>query len=458
MTNKEEDKKVKKYSIQTASAILKDGTLVEMLYDRVNNHTDFTVFKNGQLERKTSIKIDENVVLIPYGPNNGLLKNNVVLFPNKAENFGSENDLIAHIQTFIHKYLDISPFFEKIATYYTMFSWIYDCFNELPYLRALGDYGCGKTRFLQVIGSICYKPIFAGGATTTSPIFRILNDIRGTLILDEADFRFSDTKSEIIKILNNGFAKGFPVLRSEGNNDGKWSIKSFDVFGPKVIGNRERFQDKALESRFLVEEMDKGSLREDIPLNIPDSFWDEATQIRNKLLTWRFLNFGKKNLDNKMADKSIQPRLSQIMLPLLSIIKDEEVVNDLKAMLINYNKQIASDRGMEMDARIFEKILMLLQHYSLSEITVKNIADPYNTDLIDPKETVSYSKMGWFLRERLKLKTERSRDGYVLSESNKDRIELLKKKFGITNEFESNEIRSEDIPTINEPEQGKLVK
>ena len=37
--------------------------------------------------------------------------------------------------------------------------------------------------------------------------------MRGTLIVDEGDFRFSDEKAELVKILNNGNGRGFPVLR-----------------------------------------------------------------------------------------------------------------------------------------------------------------------------------------------------------------------------------------------------
>lgn len=447
---KKSENEAKQIKKQIASAVLRDGSLVEMTYDSENHSTSFLVFKDGAWTRKNSIDMGD-IVLIPYSPNNGLIKKGVVLFPKEAEDFGSEEKLLEEIRSFIHKYLDISPFFEKISPYYILLSWTYDCFNELPYLRAMGDYGCGKTRLLQVIGSLCYKPIFAGGATTTSPIFRILDDIKGTLILDEADFRFSDTKSEIIKILNSGFAKGFVVLRTEGNN-GEWSIKTFDVFGPKIIATRERFQDKALESRFLVEEMEKGHLREDIPLNIPDSFWDEATHIRNKLLMWRFLNYGKKNLDKDNVDKSIQPRLSQIISPLLSVIKDGAAAENLKSFIVEYNKQIISDRGMEMDARIFEIVLNLLKNCTLSEIKVKDISDSYNKEPLDIKEIVSYQKMGWYLRERLKLKTERTRDGYVLSENNKERIEMLKKKFGITPETESSNAENNDneIPIIED--------
>jgi ATP-dependent DNA ligase len=41
----------------------------------------------------------------------------------------------------------------------------------------------------------------------------MLDSFHGTLIVDEGDFRFSDEKAEVVKILNNGNVKGFPVLR-----------------------------------------------------------------------------------------------------------------------------------------------------------------------------------------------------------------------------------------------------
>src|SRR5208282_3153868 len=104
--------------------------------------------------------------------------------------------------------------FEGIATYYVLLTWLYDAFNELPYLRLRGDFGTGKTRALLVVGSLCYKPFFASGASTVSPLFHILDAFRGTLILDEADFRFSDEKAEIVKILNNGNMRGMAVLRT----------------------------------------------------------------------------------------------------------------------------------------------------------------------------------------------------------------------------------------------------
>ena len=139
-----------------------------------------------------------NQVIVPL--TDELSRNGVVLLPTEAIEFDSLEDLENEIQAFIHKYVQLTSFGEMIATKYVLLSWVYDRFETIPYLRFLGDYGSGKSRAERVIGNICYKPIFAGGATTTSPIFRIIQRYRGTLIIDEADFSRSDMAAEITKI------------------------------------------------------------------------------------------------------------------------------------------------------------------------------------------------------------------------------------------------------------------
>ena len=88
---------------------------------------------------------------------------------------------------------------------------------------------------------------------------------------DEADFRFSDERAEIAKILNNGNVSGLPVLRTMMNRQREFNPQAFQVFGPKIVATRGSYEDKGLESRFLTEEMGSRKLRSDIPINLPDS-------------------------------------------------------------------------------------------------------------------------------------------------------------------------------------------
>src|ERR1700730_18569176 len=179
-----------------------DGTMVELVYQPATKSTQFAVARDGSIAVESEIELGGER-LVPFSPNNNLIKNAVVMLPTEAQDFGTVERLTSEVQLFIHRYCDLSPTFERLASYYVLLSWVYDAFNELPYLRLRGDYGTGKTRTLLTLGSICNRAFFASGASTVSPLFHTLDAFRGTLILDEADFRFSDEKAEIVKILNN---------------------------------------------------------------------------------------------------------------------------------------------------------------------------------------------------------------------------------------------------------------
>jgi len=300
--------------IVTVSNVSDDGSMLEMLYEPKEKRTGFAVWKDGKCTIEPSIRLPQ-YRLVPYSAQNNLIKNDVVLLPSEPEDYGSETRLLDDIQDFIHRYVDVTPLFEKIASYYVLLSWVYDRFNELPYLRLRGDPGSGKTRFLLTVGSLCYKPIFASGASTVSPLFRILDAFRGTLIIDEGDFRLSDERAEIVKILNNGNAKGFPVLRSEASKTGEFNPRAYTVFGPKIVATRGFFEDQALESRCLTEAMGQTGLRDDVPINLPPEHKEEALRLRNKLLLFRFHKLQRAGVREDLVDRTIEPRLNQIFVP-----------------------------------------------------------------------------------------------------------------------------------------------
>ena len=153
--NAEKDKVILKTSIITPDA------LYEMVYDRSGYKTSFLkVTRDGIIENSFSEIELEGRTYKPLPPSYNLVEKGVILFPSQATEYESEEEILKEIQMFIHKYLDVSEVFEQIATYYVLFTWMFDRFNEVPYLRAIGDFGSGKSRFIQSIGILCYKPVF----------------------------------------------------------------------------------------------------------------------------------------------------------------------------------------------------------------------------------------------------------------------------------------------------------
>jgi hypothetical protein len=151
------------HSEKTTGTVLEDGTLVEMLHDAAQKRTALVRYRDGTWSEETVIKRSNAPDLEPYSALNPLLVQNIVRFPSKVEEYESEASLVVEITDFIHRYVDVSETFERIATHYVLFSWVFDAFNELPYLRVRGDYGSGKSRFLTIVGSIAYKSISGSG-------------------------------------------------------------------------------------------------------------------------------------------------------------------------------------------------------------------------------------------------------------------------------------------------------
>jgi hypothetical protein len=427
-----EDKGNPKTIIPTAAAILDDGTIVELVYRGDTRQTYLALYNAGRWTVQKQIELGSGVRLVPFSPNNNLIKNEAVLFPSEPEIYEDEGKLIGEIQAFIHRYVDLSTAFEKVATYYVLFSWLYDAFNELPYLRFRGDYGSGKTRALLIIGSICYRGFFASGASTVSPIFHTLDAFRPTLIFDEADFRFSDERAEVVKILNNGNVRGLPVLRTMINRQREFNPQAFQVFGPKIVATRGSYEDKGLESRFLTEEMGSRQLRSDIPINLPESFKEEARELRNKLLLYRFHHRFEVKLNETLVDRKLEPRVNQILLPLLSVISDQALREELRDVALEAQRGIIAERGLLMEAQVLEILAELMTTTDRVVVPVADITEGlterYGTEYDRP---ITNRWIGSIIRKRLNLRTYKSHGVYVVPVIDRQGIELLCNRYGV---------------------------
>jgi hypothetical protein len=419
--------------LRTASAVLSDGRMVELVYDRGKHQTSLALWTGETWTLQPSVTSGNGRELVPYSADNNLIRNEVILLPSQPAEYGSATELVDEIQAFIHRYVDISPRFERIASHYVLFSWVFDNFNELPYLRLRGDYGSGKTRFLLTVGALCYKPVFASGASTVSPIFHILDAFRGTLILDEADFRFSDEKAELVKILNNGNMRGMPVLRTEVTRDREFNPRAFHVYGPKIVATRGHYQDRALESRFLTEEMGAGRLRPDIPISLGEGYKEEALRLRNKLLLYRFRHHGKKTVANGLLDATIEPRLNQIFAPLLCVVESEDVRAELRAAARELNADLIEDRGLDVEADILAIIQKLLSDPGKRHISIKNITEELQKRYGGEYDrNITAKWVGGIVRRRLQIRTQKSNGVYIIPVAQRPRLERLFERYGLT--------------------------
>ncbi len=377
----EEDKYVKKWinkqqkeqeeeQQQTSLYINEEqGIIAEQVYDEKELKSQFCVYntKTGEIKYQNEIA--------GFKPINAEeVTKKAVLLPNKAEEYGTDQQLDEDIKKFIHKWLDIPQDVEQFTLWNIKRSWVFERFHTLNYSRALGDAGLGKTRFLDTLGSIHYKPIFTSGATTSAPVFRVIDKWRGTMIFDEADLKNSDETEVIIKIINLGYERGKFIMRCDQNDAEK--IRFFDPYCPKIIATRQPFEDKAVESRCITQVM-TGTNRKDIPRNLNDIFFTEAQMLRNKLLMWRFKNYYKikPDITPDFDFGDLEPRVEQIVTSFITLFsEDAKQMEIFKKFVLKHQEQLIQERQSTWEGSIIIAIHDLIEE-GKGDISYKDIVE-----------------------------------------------------------------------------------
>lgn len=341
------------------------GWLVEYVYEPEKNEARLAWRDpDGKTGVSDSLLIG-GIKYVPKPPN-GFIRDGAVLFASDLGELKSTRELVALAEMFIKRhYLLDGRFLPRIIAYYVMLTWVYDAFNALPYLRAMGEPGAGKSELMRRVGAICYRLITASGANTAACFFRTTEIYKGTVFIDEADLSDGgDMTNDLVKFINLGAMKGNPISRLEESFDstGKkvWEPGTFSTFGPKLIAMRKDFADKAVGSRAItipLIEKDPIELKAaGIQLQMNEDFKRQAIIMRNLLLRWRLAHWEVEiEISEELMDLEISARLNQVTMPLLALAKDDpELLSEIRKFLRTYYAEMVLDRSMTIAARVVE--------------------------------------------------------------------------------------------------------
>jgi len=409
-----------------------DGTIADLIRDEKSGEVKIVISKEGKIEYTEKFNCPNGDIYIP--PQGIYQFPEGISLPSRAEDYGSIPHLYDEIIAFIGKYVDLNESFLEICAHYVILTHVHQRFHSLPYLRVIGDPGSGKSTLTSTLGLLSYKGFEVSGCVTIPVLFRTIDSYGVTLIIDESDFVNDNDTSELIKILNNGYSKNKPVPRLESVKDVGYVTTSYQVFGPKILNGRARFDNAALESRCITYRMRESNQRPN-SYQLPQAYYDEALQLRNKLLKYRLDNFFEvEHYLEKVKGSclvSLPPRLNQTMLPLLSVAADEPYREKILGFFTGMNEAIKFDKLHSLEGRILRIIWKILHtKHTPTDLGVTGIClevqeiENYKYINITPK------KIGHILRD-LGLKTRRSTGGNYILEPDKPRLDQLFVEYGI---------------------------
>ncbi|GJL66734.1 MAG: hypothetical protein NPIRA05_17050 [Nitrospirales bacterium] len=136
---------------------------------------------------------------------------------------------------------------EAIALW-VLHSYVYDAFRVNPRLALLSpEKRCGKSTTLDLLGDLVPRPLLASNITPSS-LFRVIEKVSPTLILDEVD-SFQDANEELRGILNSGHTKtAARVIRSVGDDH---EPRAFSTWCPMILAAIGGLPD-TLEDRSII--------------------------------------------------------------------------------------------------------------------------------------------------------------------------------------------------------------
>ena len=130
-------------------------------------------------------------------------------------------------------------------------TYIHFLFNAYSYLYIGGLKRCGKSKDLTLHSCLAFNAFFSNNMSTSS-IYRLIQNARGTLLIDETEklssYRMGERTLEFRSILLSGYKQGGKVYRVEKNRKDRLQPEAFEVYSPKALANIRGLED-VLEDR-----------------------------------------------------------------------------------------------------------------------------------------------------------------------------------------------------------------
>jgi len=250
------------------------------------------------------------------------------------------------------KYMDLyKSELITIINCYILATYCIELFNSIGIILMVSAPGSGKTKWAMIMQLLSFNGFNATDATP-SALFRMAEQTRGLMCIDDYEKVEEDKKNAIDQILKVGYKKGGKTCRSEKVGD-NYEPRFFDVYGPKVVTNTVGLDSilytRCIPIHLLKTITDKGKLN---PIET-DPIWQT---LRDDCYIWVMNNWQtvKNNYEN-IDVKELNNRDLELVKPLLAIAKtiSDEEYKKLEKIVI----EIFKDRDMFDFANDWDYIL-----------------------------------------------------------------------------------------------------
>jgi hypothetical protein len=366
----------------------------------------------------------------------------------EPQKYGSEAELFNQLLGYlVHNlvFTDGIPYI--IITAWILVTWRIEDTDVVGYLYVTAPRGHGKTRLLETLEQVVYRPLMAAYATRAG-LIRALDGTCATVLLDEGEHYINPMQrgnTELIAVLNSGNRRGSYTIMvadiTETDADGtKRTVKKpirLDTYSAKCIVSRKPIFD-TLEDRSVQIVMPKADRK------MPPLDKGTTETLRAQLAQYRADHLEKKQplLDDSLPETG-DARLDDTLQALYAVTPDE--YRRAYVTLINREHEIRFNRMRESyEFSIMEALSEAVDATPADAelILTETVAEAYNRHHANKLTTTravggALTRLGFrstITREQVggtggKWITHR---GYRLNKSDRTLLEELKERYGLT--------------------------
>jgi len=356
--------------------VFADRTILELVrHPERAEELQFLVWQNGKAEIRASFERGGQR-FVPPQIDPGLAR--TIQFPTEVRPYKDVDDLFTEVAAAINAHVKIPLGSLSLVTAYVFATWLTDRFAHAPYLSVFGPLGSGKTQLLQVLSSCCRRPLLLTDISVAG-LYSLVNELRLTLLIDEADFGRDQQSRELLRLLRGGHTAGSAIFRAG---------RIHSLYGPKIVCSREPIRDAALASRSVQIPMSRSA--ESVPPLEPRRLRWLADALQPKLLMFRLRNYYKP-LQLHTELKGLSPRSRDLAHALAAPLAEsprlqESIVDGMRRQ----EPDVETRHANEPELQALEALFLHCHATRAPFITVGSVTDLLNKILAQRGERTRF--------------------------------------------------------------------
>lgn len=201
-----------------------------------------------------------------------------VRFPQSLGWYRSVDWLLADIDTFFVKCLDLDPRHRFLLACFVVSTWLVDHLPVAPYIALTGLPRSGKSTTLHALSLICRHGLLTSDISSAA-LYRACDRLTPTLCIDET--ATASQSRALFHLLRSGTSRNAIIFR-EG--------RSYHCYGAKVFVWTEMPKDDALNSRCIMIPL-RETTRQDLLRTDDPAIIQAAEDLQAKLLVFRLFHY-----------------------------------------------------------------------------------------------------------------------------------------------------------------------